>query len=198
MNYTGCIIKFFSINLPPQNIFSFSFVRNPFERLVSAYKNQYKQKGEGGFDIYAFGLILGKYRVKNFEDFTRRVCAIPEPFKEVHIVSQHSLLHDDNGKLRVKFVGKMENVAEDWKYIQSQVNIPNLPHYNKTERNDWRNFYTLELAEKVYKHYYKDFEAFGYTDEYEKLVKYIKNRKDKPKGQNWWEISPLAKDRYPQ
>lgn len=189
--------KFFTISPISENIFSFAFVRNPFAKLASVYKSKYDINSYQVFDIYAFGLLLGKYRVKNFEHFVKIICKIPEHLLESHIAKQYSILYD-NGKCRVKFVGKMENLSEDWQYIQSQVDIPNLPHSNKTEKTDWRDFYNLELAEMVYQYYKEDFQAFGYTDEYEKLVTYIKNRKDKPKGKNWWEISPLAKDRYPQ
>lgn len=189
--------KFFTEIPPPCEIFSFSFVRNPFARLVSVYKSKYQANAYQVFDIYAFGLLLGKNRVKNFEDFVKRIYKIPDKFLESHLAKQYSILYDDDGNCRVKFVGKMENVSQDWAYIQSKVDLPNLPHKNKTEKIDWRDFYTLELAELVYLYYKEDFEAFGYQEEYEKLIEYIKNRPEKSKGKNWWEISPVAKERYP-
>lgn len=184
---------------PPQDMnFSFAFVRNPFSRFVVNYKNQYSRASYGVFDKYAFGLLLGRHRVKNFQDFLKKTLSIPEKFRDDHLVSQYTFLYDEDGSCRVDFIGKIENAQQDWAYIQERTGLPDLPHINKTVQVDWRDFYNLDLAELVYNLYREDFEVFGYQEEYDRLIKHIKNRSEKTSGPNWWEISPLAKNRYPR
>lgn len=96
------------------------------------------------------------------------------------------------------FIGKLENIKEDWKIIQIHTNLPDLSHQNKMgQKINWRDFYTLETAEMVYQYYKKDFELLGYEDEYEKLIEYIKNKKEE-KEIKIYEISPLEKYKYEQ
>jgi hypothetical protein len=44
-----------------------------------------------------------------------------------------------------------------------------LPHLNKTSQADFSQYYTLQIFEKVYAIYRKDFEKFNYQNEAESL-----------------------------
>lgn len=74
------------------------------------------------------------------------------------------------------FIGKFENLENDWRFLQEKFDLADLPHKNATTKDDWRNYYNEKTAKLVYKMYKKDFEAFGYENEYENLIKYLKNK----------------------
>jgi hypothetical protein len=97
--------------------FKFAFVRNPWDRVVSEYKyRRHAQK-------YSFKIFL-------FEHF-------PMPSwsdQYCHVIPQYDFLHDQNGILLVDFVGRFENLQEDFTYICDRLNIKikTLPHHNKS------------------------------------------------------------------
>ena len=86
---------------------------------------------------------------------------------------QYAFLADNNGEgpLLVDFVGKFEDMQQDFDEICDIIEIPRekLPHLNKGMRSKrkkhYSEFYTEESKELVRKLYRKDIEFFGY--EYE-------------------------------
>lgn len=161
--------------------FKFTYVRNPYERLVSCYESKYHtdkkrfQRKLLEYDTYLFGYIRED---NGFDNFIKRIAKIPESCMDCHFGSQYALTHDKRGRKLVDYIGPYENIEEDYKKIQEKYGLKELPHYNKTggEKRDWRSYYTLETAEIVYKKYKKDFENFGYEDSYRELIAYIKDR----------------------
>lgn len=151
-----------------KNYYIFTYVRNPFERLVSLYKNKVCEEKQY-FDDYLFGFMSPD---KGFEVFVKKIMLIPDFLADRHFRSQYSLIYK-NGKCMVDFVGKIENIDESYKKLEKRFNLDSLPHYNSTKKTDWMDFYSVDLAKKVYKRYKKDFKQFGYTHYYYELLKHI-------------------------
>lgn len=161
--------------------FKFTFVRNPFERLVSCYENKLHSDVAGLgktlsmliYDRYLLG-FLGKDR--GFISFARRICLIPDRLADKHFMSQSFSLVDKNGNVLLNYVGRLENMNADYETIRQKFNFKPLPHYNKTkkEKRNWMDYYDLDTARRVYRRYKTDIEVFGYQDTYEKLVAYLK------------------------
>lgn len=166
--------------------FKFTYVRNPFERLVSCYESKYhtdkkydNHKGFLRFDTYLFGYLR---KDKGFDNFVRRIVHIPDKCMDPHFQLQYDIIYDKNGKKLVDHIGQYENLAEDFKQIQEKYGLKELPYYNNSgggKKRDWKSYYTLETAELVYKKYKKDFECFGYEDSYKDLMAYLKDRENK-------------------
>lgn len=157
--------------------FTFAFVRNPFARLVSTYKDKIVRKLErqkpSPFDDYLGGFLMD---VSSFAEFSYWICQISDDLSEPHFVSQYRILSRPNGTVNIDFIGKFETVEEDWAYIQEKTGLPDLGHFNQTAKDDWRDYYDVKTAKRVYKRYRKDIEAFGYEGEYEKLLSYCKSK----------------------
>lgn len=164
--------------------FKFTYVRNPFERLVSCYESKYHADKKYSthkilyFDFYLFGYLR---KDRGFDNFVRRVVRIPNRFMDAHFRCQYDLIYDSKGRKLVDHIGQYENMAEDFKQIQEKYGLKELPRYNSSggEKRDWRSYYTLETAELVYEKYKKDFECFGYEDSYKDLMAYLKDRENK-------------------
>lgn len=153
--------------------FSFAFVRNPFERVVSTYKDMYQKPDRHWttFKTYFFGYFK---KDKGFDYFVRKgPLRISDKWADTHLISQHILVYCKNEQPYVDFIGRFENLSEDWKLLQGKVDLPELPIRNQTKASDWRDYYTKELAHLVYKRYQKDIETFGYEDEYTQLLHYL-------------------------
>jgi len=124
--------------------FSFSFVRNPWERMLSFYL----------FDIVG----STKYSLYNWLKLTR----IRNRFAQS---MSFFIMH--NEKPRVNFVGRYENYHTDVKYICNKLNIEyaELPVLNKTNHNYYVDYYdekTKKLVESMYKEDILNFEyEFG-------------------------------------
>lgn len=100
--------------------FKFSFVRNPWDRLVSEYK--YRNHDQ----LMSFKeFVLYNLPTKNLYSDNYR-----------HILPQYDFLHDESGNLLVDFVGRFENLQTDFDYVCSKLNITNsaLPFINSSNK----------------------------------------------------------------
>lgn len=159
--------------------FSFSFVRNPWDRLVSAYN--YLKKGGINYTsknkqnksnkFYKFmceldGLVaqeINKYN--DFEDFlygdffkkqsslyfSKKMC--------LHFLPQTFFIDTD-----IDFIGKVESINEDMKYVAKKIGRETKPikNLNKIDRPDYKQFYNLDTIDFVANIYLDDILKFNY------------------------------------
>ncbi|MGI6240041.1 MAG: sulfotransferase family 2 domain-containing protein [Christensenellales bacterium] len=161
--------------------YKFTFVRNPFARLVSCYVNKLitdrEKLGKTMQRLYFSRYLFGYLNVdKGFHNWAARVCRIPDRLADRHFVGQHYLIHDAKGRPLVEHVFRFENLAREYETIRERFALAPLPHYNKTKKGNWMDYYDLETARRVYKRYKRDIEAFGYEEVYDALIAHIKSR----------------------
>ncbi len=148
--------------------YKFSFVRNPWARLVSEYKY-------GGYDKqYAFK----EFVMKGFPEKDLYTNAYR------HIMPQYEYIYDGEGKKLVDFVGKLENLQNDFDVVCSSLGLADsaLLHVNSSNRRNsilgrlmarlidrtpkpkihYSEYYNAKLADHVANIYSKDLEAFNY------------------------------------
>lgn len=99
--------------------YKFSFVRNPWSRLVSEYR---------------YRNFLSH---KSFKDFVMN--KLPEPGwddKYRHVMPQSEMLYDSTGRLLVDFVGKFENLQQDFAHVCKQLGLAEsrLSHINSSDK----------------------------------------------------------------
>jgi len=135
--------------------FTFSFVRNPFRRLVSYYnfkKNTKYFPKEISFKEMCKKIYKKErtgIRDRNFLNHTRGCC---------------DYLKNENGEININFIGNAENLQEDFNTICDKIGIPHqkLPHKNKSKHRHYTEYYDDETKEIVAEKYAKDIEQFGY------------------------------------
>ena len=142
-------------------VFTFGFVRNPYTRLISCYKDKIQTEKDTDFFNDYFGLFTPSM---NFTDFINAICKIPDFWANTHFKSQTSFLFFKN-QPKPNFIGKFENYTEDIKVVQERLLLPDIEQsFNITGRSyDLHEWYDVELADKVYKRFKNDFETFGYA-----------------------------------
>jgi len=96
------------------------------------------------------------------------VCKTPDERANPHFRSQHIGLLGADSKLLPDFVGRFENLAEDFARVASRIGSPHLrlPHLMPAisrQPRHYRDFYDEELAQKVGERFRKDAELFGYS-----------------------------------
>ena len=150
-----------SLDDVPRDYFSFTFVRNPLDRLVSIFMhrtNNYHLKHYN--KAMAF---LGR-DPSDFAVFVAFSCAIPDSIADIHLRSQHGFLADPTGRLDIDFIGRFERLGDDFGRVAERLGLSaTLPHLLKSKRRSFAEYYTPELQERVAERYAADFEAFGYT-----------------------------------
>jgi hypothetical protein len=132
--------------------FSWSFVRNPWDRLVSTYTNKIINKHHGGI-----GNDWSK--LTSFKDFILKIEKSDITNVDRHIRSLHTFFPED-----IDFIGKLENFQQDFDIICDKIGIPKqkLPHNNKTKHKHYTEYYNDETRQIVAEKYAKDIEYFGY------------------------------------
>jgi hypothetical protein len=147
-----------------ESYFKFTFVRNPWDRLVSAYlflKN-------GGFDDQ--DKLWAKNNLADFDDFDSFVKNwVSEKNIEtwMHFIPQYRYVCTPGTLfVDINFVGYYENLENDFDYVTSKLGINNtrLQHLNLTsaKAHDYREYYTEETMRKVADVYWQDIKLFGY------------------------------------
>lgn len=159
-----------NINNNQKVFYGFTFVRNPFERLVSLYINKFEDIEKIEKIGFEYAKYLGGIFDENisFSTFIDVVSTIPDRLSERHFISQHYLI--SNSALDMDFIGKMESINDDYQLVAQKYGLPSLPHKNKSASYEYKSYYTKELLEKVYHRYEKDILNFGYKDLYLQLL----------------------------
>ena len=157
--------------------FKFTFVRNPWSRLFSAY-NFLKAGGMGSLDLEWSGRYLCRY--SNFEHFVMEGLGRPEVSNYTHFIPQTAFLRSfgpDN--YPINFVGFFERVERDFDLICSKLNLnATFSHQNKTHGKavDYRLAYTDQMKNKVQNVYALDIKLLGYDFEGAGLPRQVETR----------------------
>ena len=148
------------LDIEDKKYFSFSFVRNPFDRLYSAYMFL-RGGGMNDLDKRVFSTYLSRFI--DFEDFVLNGLNNKLIFRITHLIPQHEFLCDKKGNILVDFVGRFENLDSDINSLSVRLNKNiELNHYNSNIKKDYQDLYTPEMVDIVTRIYQKDLTIFKY------------------------------------
>lgn len=144
-------------------LFKFSFVRNPWDRLVSAYT--FLQ--QGGMPAYSadrefFARKLSRYR--DFDEFTERWLTRTNVYSYIHFYPQSYFLVA-GGKIAVDYIGRVETIGQDFQHVADVLGSDAiLGKANTTggREHSYRESYTPKTREIVRRVYREDIERFSY------------------------------------
>ena len=128
-----------------KDMFSFSFVRNPYTRIISLYK------------------FIKRYRHLTFLGF----CQYLNVNKQVN-VNQYKYLTLQN-EIPLDFVGRYENIKEDFNNVCEEIGIPeryiDLGFEHKQNLINYKNYYCDESKKIIDNIFDMDFKTFNYKKE---------------------------------
>lgn len=155
--------------------YSFSIVRNPWNRMVSEY---FWQKENGTSDTK---ISWGNSTI-DFKSFLKMAVKSPTnhrafkhsdsfntwyPELEIrcgHLNDQSSFIFDKNNRLLVNEFIKLENIKHDFPKILQKIGLPphDLPHKNQSKRKKYTEYYDQESINLVADRYHRDIKNFNY------------------------------------
>lgn len=148
----------------------FVFVRNPYSRLVSAFKDKIIRKTKEKRKMLK---ILGKGDAPieeeiRFDEFINTVCQSKFQQMDRHWQLQ---IHSTCAKwIQHDFIGKIENFDYDLERLEKYTNLLVKQEnkedkvFNKSKsKGEWKDYYTETLGQKVAEAFKDDFEVFGYS-----------------------------------
>ena len=160
-----------------KDYYRFSFVRDPWDRLFSCYKNKiydpprffpksnpyYNEKGEFKDFIKRYGDL--NFKDMQFEDFVDFVVQVPDHLCDPHFLPQHYYLEME----RINFLGQFENFQSDMfkvlKKISVDLDLSDIISEKKQSSSpgSYKDAYKDRTRALVAEKYAKDIELFNYT-----------------------------------
>ncbi len=169
--------------------FTFAFVRNPYDMILSLY-SMYTQYPEYINPQVHPKLYHPWNQYKNFEDFIVNMedhhhepdeqwC---KQLKKLGVKTQMQLWNslenlqtsylteswkgmDGPGTILVDFVGKYENLVDDFHHVCQTIGLPKLDliHHGATKHKPYQDYYNEWMKMIVYEHFSLDIKRFGYS-----------------------------------
>jgi len=132
-----------------ENLYKFAFVRNPWDWIVSLYHYLCRQEKHRHHE---------KVLQMSFEEYLQFEIKQNKRF-------QYTFVTNNKGELIVDFIGRFENLADDFASIAQSIQLPELtlPHRNKSQHKPYQEYFTDETRQWVAEHWAKDIEMFGYS-----------------------------------
>jgi hypothetical protein len=131
--------------------FKFGFVRNPWDRAVSLYL---RKEGLQMRDQLTFAEFVGWMK------YSSSTCVHPVPH-----ANQLDWLVDPHGNVLVDFIGRFENLQNDWATIASKLGVSQaLPHQRKNPGREkpYTEYYSEETRQIIAERFKVDIAYFGY------------------------------------
>lgn len=138
-------VSFYRRLLP--NHFIFTFVRNPYDRMVS---------------YFSWGKHNNPHNFITFESFVKTKVATPAFATQGDFRLQ---TYSIDSPEKCDFIGRFENFANDFNKAMEMIGVNfdcMKEHRNKMKRGKYRDYYTQELIDIVTKKFKKDIDTFGY------------------------------------
>lgn len=132
-----------------EKMFSFSFARNPWSRVLSAYNYLLKGGSGSDYDLRSKADFLNQY--KSFEEFVINGLCLAS-LSQVHFLPQSYFL--DKG---LNYIGKCENLKYESKMLPEVFEKSfKLNSIKEISSDSYRKFYTDKMAEIVFEIYKED------------------------------------------
>lgn len=136
--------------------FKFSFVRNPWDLIVSHYSFFLQRQGQKP---------ALKDFVDNIQAYNQRMEYVDPYFQESYEGFQLKHLSAPTfGSIELDFLGRFENLQEDFDVVCDKIKLSRreLPHVNKSDHKPYWECYDIETREVVRERYSADIEYFDY------------------------------------
>jgi len=137
-----------------EDLFKFSFVRNPYDRFISCYMWYVDNSGDK----------------MGINDFSQKLSEIYNSWEldslnELVFRPQWKFICNQYKEIQVDFVGRVENIKDDWNTVRNTLHIDiDLPHINKSKVSDKSKNILDSQSKSIIANLYKDdFALFGYV-----------------------------------
>jgi hypothetical protein len=128
-----------------RDLYKFTCVRNPWDRMVSYY--------------FGATSLIGAWDPQKFRKLI---------LKAVSVADYLRLDKGESDPLgNVDYIIRFENLADDFRAVSARLGIPDapLPQYNRSNREHYSKYYDEELRELIGKRFAPEIDRFGYTFE---------------------------------
>lgn len=146
--------------------FSFTFIRNPYDRVVSAYK-YFRQLKEGHRWYKRNSIISDAADQMSFQEFVNHIPDFMKLMKRqegsfesgIHFQPFYYFIDKE-----INYIGRFENIQDDYNTILSKLKLPLKPlrKTNATNNTDYRSLYIEETKDIVYNIYKEDIKKYNY------------------------------------
>ena len=146
-----------------EKAFKFAFVRNPWDRVLSAFN--YLKSGGNGLGDKHIAKALSDYT--EVDDFVIRVLGEGKFRNHLLFIPQSEYVLNGEGNLAVDFLGRFESINEDFKFVAKKIGLIGvLPQINRGSGivGDYKTWFkqdrSIEIVGDIYK---QDIVKFGYS-----------------------------------
>jgi hypothetical protein len=158
-------LKFYESKYPKRTFdsyYKFTVVRNPWDRLYSAFTFLKK----GGFDhIDKQWANENLSQFQTFEAFVMQWVNKENIYKKIHFMPQFEFLTDSSGNINMDYVGRFEAIQDSFEVIAKQLGISKSLEKRNFTNNEkqFDTHYTDVMISIVAEAYDRDINEFGYT-----------------------------------
>lgn len=125
------------------DVYTFSIIRNPWDRMVSTYHFKLKKRDKKVID-------------RSFNEWILDVLCKEKPSTQCDYLMK-------DGKIIVDFVARFENFSSDFKKICSKIGVQKkLLHKNSTDHKKYVHYYSNKSKDAVGELFKDEIEKFGY------------------------------------
>lgn len=136
------------------NVVTYTFVRNPWDRVLSAF--MYCQQGRS----QSVNHIDKKW---TFREYVQMVLKPKGTRVNVHFRTQHETFMYRDERIADVFVGRFENIQEDWAKIARRIGVSEtLPWLNSSQHEHYTTYYDDQTRDIIGKMYEKEIQLLGY------------------------------------